>query len=128
MDQPCNCCGSEDHSMMGIEQDENDNFITILTCPIIEIPKGATIKEQMKQNHLRYRINGYTLALYYGFNTEEVNKALDSFCKNGSGRVLPSYYMDIYKQNVIEICENERASWTFKRLSIGNDSNTEYDL
>jgi hypothetical protein len=126
--QPCRCCGAEDHSMLGIKQDKKGKLTTILTCPIIEIPYGMTLKEQIDENHFRYRTNGYTFASYHGFNIDETTKALKLLFKNGNGNNLPSHYLNDFKQHVVDICQNEHDSWTFKRGLIGDNSKDEYEL
>ena len=126
--RPCRCCGAKDHSMFGISQDENGIITTINTCLVTEIAEEKTIGEQIKYNFVRYRADEHKFALQYGYNLDEIKEALESFSIHGNGSHMTPQQLDEYKEHVIRICENERASWTFKGICVPADFEEEDDL
>ena len=112
--QPCRCCGANDHSMLECTQDCDGNITTVAACPLIEF-SDKSLPEQLSLNFLKYRACEEKFAELHGYNIANVTKALDDFEKKGDGSFMIPYYCNQYKQNVIRICEEMRASWTFKR-------------
>jgi len=124
--QPCRCCGANDHCMLGCLTDDEGNTTTIPTCPLIEFD-NRNLTEQLSKNFLRYRASEEKFAALHGYNIDRVSTALEAFEKHGDGSFMIPYYRNLYKQNVIRLCEETRATWTwtFKRVPIEVDSDEE---
>ena len=122
--RPCRCCGADDHSMLSNAKTNEGYVTTIPTCPLIEFD-GRSLSEQLSVDLLRYRACEERFAAHFGYNIERASEALDAFEKKGDGSFMIPYYCNLFKQKVLQICEEVRASWTFKRASIEDDSTTE---
>ena len=119
--KPCRCCGINDHSMLSYVKTDGGHVVTIPTCPFIECD-GRSLSEQLSADLLRYRACEEKFAAHFGYNIEMVSEALDAFEKKGDGSFMIPYYCNLYKQRVLQICEKVRASWTFKRAPIDDES------
>ena len=126
--QPCRCCGARDHSTLSTKRDEHEKITTYITCPIVEFPQNEDLSQQILSNYIRYGINGNKFAEYYGYDIDSITEALEDFSTRGDGKYMIPHQLKAYKQKVIQLCEDERASWTFKRTLVGNDPSESFDL
>jgi len=126
--QPCKCCGAREHSALSVKLDEDKKITTHITCPIVDFPQSEDLSQQIVSNYIRYGVNGTKFAEYYGYDIDSVTKALEDFSTRGDGKYMRQHQLNAYRQKVIQICEDERARWTFKRTLIGDDSNESSDL
>jgi hypothetical protein len=86
------------------------------------------LSQQIALNFIRYGINGNKFAEYCGYDMDSTIHALEDFSTKGDGRHMTPHQLSRFKQNVIQICEEERNGWRFKRTPIGDDSNDILDL
>jgi hypothetical protein len=126
--QPCRCCGTQDHSMINTTLNDDGKHVTEFTCPIIDSSADVSLSEQLSHNYIRYRADEHKFAEYHGYNPESITEALEIFGQQGEGSHMTPKCLNSFKNRVLRICEDERASWTFKRSSMEDESQEEFEL
>jgi predicted ATP-grasp superfamily ATP-dependent carboligase len=114
--------------MLSVKLDEYNKITTVISCPSVEFPQTEGPSQHLSANCIRYGINGNKLAEYHGFDTNSVIEALEDFRTRGDGKFMTPSQFNAYKQMVIQICENERAKWQFKRELIEVNLDEEHEL
>jgi len=112
----CKCCGASDHNILMTITNEEGQKITDYKCPVLERP-GHSLTTQLMNQYIRFRPSSQKFAEYYHFNIPNVQTAFEDLESYGCGKHMCSFDLNAFKDEVIQICEETRASWTFKRSS-----------
>jgi len=100
---PCAWCGADNHAVYTTEEHEGN---LRRTCPLYEFYNA-------KENSIDLRAE--TFAAISAYEIGQAQKVMDNFQFQGLGWSMDSKLVDLLRQLVNERCDEERASWTFKR-------------
>jgi hypothetical protein len=100
---PCAWCGADNHSVYTTEEYEGNLH---RTCPLYEFYNA-------KENSIDLRAE--TFAAISAYEVGQAQIVMDNFQFQGLGWSMDLKLVDLLRQLVNERCEEERASWTFKR-------------
>jgi len=116
-DEPCRCCGSPDHSMLGHHIEEGVTM-TVYLCPIIVpiIAEGDSLDGQLLEQCMTYGVSAERFANVHGYNRLCVEEAISDWVKRGDGYRLGSD-IQAFRENVWAICGEAHESWQFKGTS-----------
>jgi len=122
----CKCCGSKEHKLLKISTNEHGQLISEFSCPVVD-NGGIDAHKQITQNYLRYRPKAQLLAEQHAYNLPLIETALLDFEDHGTGGYLPPYQLRLFRNQVMEICEQVRSLWTFKRTVANTESSDDED-
>jgi len=88
LNNPCRCCGQNDHSLLRIEN-EGDYRKMIYGCPVVLIGDDAVdASKQVQHNYLKYRACPAKMVEKYAYCPEAIEAALQTYQKKGDGAYL----------------------------------------
>jgi len=122
----CKCCGSKEHKLLKTSINEYGQLISKFACPVVD-NEGVDAHKQITQNYLKYRPNAQLFAEQHAYNLTLIETALSDFEDHGTGGYLPPYQLRLFRNKVIEICEQVRSSWTFKRTVTSTEPSDDED-
>jgi hypothetical protein len=123
--RPCRLCGSDDHHMLHEEEQEDGSRTKHYDCPI------AAYRDEDLQRGLPgtriYQISPTKLAEVNGFSHEGINESIIKIQTRGHGRFLSDNKIHQIRNLAHQHCDQERATWDFKREQPGdqNDDGSE---
>ena len=109
---PCKCCGSNEHSLLKIL--DNEDIHIEFACPVIHHDKiEDMLKEDRKDN--MYRPCPSRFANLYGYVEEDCAEALKLLDSLGAGKYWSWPIYRVFSEKVLEACVNYSRQCTFKR-------------
>lgn len=121
LSKPCRICGGKDHTALSRIEME-DELIHNYNCPVAKWdhwPKA--IPESEYSPEMSLEASPSKLAEYLGYGRINIEEALERFELDGEGANMMKEDLDKFKDEVRVIGEEERATWTFKRMSISDE-------
>ena len=119
--RPCRLCGSDDHHMLHEEEQEDGSITKHYDCPI------AAYTDEDLQRGLPgtriYQISSAKLAEVNGFSHNGVNESIIKIQTTGHGRFLSDNKIYRLRNLAHQYCDQERATWDFKREQPGDQNN-----
>jgi len=95
-------------------RNETGHKVTDYRCPVLERPQ-LNLTTQLRNKYIRFRPSTQKFAETHHFNIPNVQSAFEDLNTYGCGKHMYPADLSAFKEEVIRICEDERASWIFKR-------------
>ena len=119
----CLFCGSTDHKLVSSQKDPYDanHIITEYSCPYLAHEEWPDLKVQMDNGYIKIQSCPSKFALSNGYQKSDVDEKIKHLVTSTYGFIMGKRGVNEFYAEVLDLCEKEQQSFTFKRATITTD-------
>jgi hypothetical protein len=115
LQSPCVCCGKDHPEAEIVKDDKTNEEYGRYTCEVSKVLGKSFSNAVMEDGQYRHIPCPRLFALRNGYQLNDIRLAWDTFMEKGYGHCIPYRRLRMLWEEILTICEEERASWTFTR-------------